>query len=707
LNVRGAWAITRGENTVIAVADSGLEENHPDLADRSRADLHQNFFNGTSAATPPGSMVSHSHGTSVAGLALATAGNNIGIAGVAPEAGLAGWVVLEENDGLSDEGYMDMYQFKSNAVTVQNHSWGKVGTALRTMSVLEKIGISNAVANGRSGKGVVMVRAAGNDRGIGSNANEQEVSNDPRIITVGAVRQDGKVTSYSQRGANVLVSAPSGETADGFSNIPSTDRQGGLGYNPTVISGSDSSDYAFGANGFSGTSAAAPQISGIVALMISANPALTVRDVQKILLLSSRHYDLTDSDLAQNGAGLQVSHNTGFGIPDAAVAVQLARSWVAPSKSTREDRYTRSGQIAIKIKPMVEFSGATLGLDSTVLAPPALPFLGTAPVTPVGPLPLVDVGQALGPITKDVRGKIALIQRGENFFYEKLTYATQAGAAGAIIYDNDNFDQTMIMGLTDFVTIPAVFIPQYAGEALADKLSSGASLSARLNLNSDADATVIEFDVPNGLSCEHVGVFLATSHTRRGDLRIVLQSPSGTRSVLQEKNLDTTVGPMSWTYWSARHFLEGSGGKWKLFVTDQQNDRNGAVLHAGLAVRGLPITDTDSDGLDDNWERTHFSNLRFTPRDDPNNDGVNNARHHALSTNPSAAPTIHVDLSPWKGSTARLSWSSGSGPTYQISRASTPEGPYQVVASVPGKPLETEYFLPTTSQTVFFKVTKR
>src|SRR5947208_10528106 len=61
--------------------------------------------------------------------------------------------------------------------------------------------------------------------------------------------------------------------------------------------------------------------------MLSANPNLTYRDVQQILLLCSRHFDLADPDLVTNGAGFQVSHNDGFGVPDAGVAVNLARSW--------------------------------------------------------------------------------------------------------------------------------------------------------------------------------------------------------------------------------------------------------------------------------------------------------------------------------------------------------------------------------------------
>jgi hypothetical protein len=87
------------------------------------------------------------------------------------------------------------------------------------------------------------------------------------------------------------------------------------------------SDYTYWSIGFSSTSLAAPQVAGICALILSANPNLTYRDVQQILIHSSRHFDKADPDLHRNGAGYWVSHKQGFGIPDAGEAVRLADAW--------------------------------------------------------------------------------------------------------------------------------------------------------------------------------------------------------------------------------------------------------------------------------------------------------------------------------------------------------------------------------------------
>jgi len=80
-------------------------------------------------------------------------------------------------------------------------------------------------------------------------------------------------------------------------------------------------------NGFAGTSAAAPIVSGVIALMLEANPLLGYRDVQDILALSARKNDPSDAGWQDNGAGLHFNHDFGFGLVDATAAVRLAETW--------------------------------------------------------------------------------------------------------------------------------------------------------------------------------------------------------------------------------------------------------------------------------------------------------------------------------------------------------------------------------------------
>jgi subtilisin-like proprotein convertase family protein len=90
----------------------------------------------------------------------------------------------------------------------------------------------------------------------------------------------------------------------------------------------DTQDYTF----FGGTSSAAPLVSGVIALILEANPKLTWRDVQHILAKTARKTDPTHSDWSVNGAGYNINHFYGFGAIDAAAAVNAAKTWTTVAK---------------------------------------------------------------------------------------------------------------------------------------------------------------------------------------------------------------------------------------------------------------------------------------------------------------------------------------------------------------------------------------
>lgn len=185
--------------------------------------------------------------------------------------------------------------------------------------------LEEGIQHGRQGKGVIYIFASGNANMNGDDAGLQPHAQNTRYtITVGAVGFDGTKAWYSTPSAIVLVSAPSGDYRLRETQMVGAALQGTCG------------------DAGSGTSFAAPVISGVVALMLEANPDLTWRDVQAILVSTSRPPEqlalpkstlsasspYVDDTEAVNGAGYWHSHYYGFGIVNAANAVEAAETWV-------------------------------------------------------------------------------------------------------------------------------------------------------------------------------------------------------------------------------------------------------------------------------------------------------------------------------------------------------------------------------------------
>ena len=707
INVRGAWPVTEGQGTTIAVADEGVELGHPELVQRTLGAPHYDFSSNTTNGAPLNTNTLW-HGTAVAGLAAAEGNNHYGMIGVAPLARIASWQIFQADNVLvSDEQLMDMYAHAMDTVDVQNHSWGNGGVRQTGLTLLETEGIAKAVREGRGGRGTVIVRSGGNDRTRGANADDDGHLSDPRVIAVAAVTRQGKVASFSEPGACILVATPGGETNS--NGLFATDLTEGRGATQFGFFPPDDYlwNFMFNSFGFSGTSASAPLVSGVAALCLAVNPSLTYRDVQQVLLLSARHFDQADVDLRTNGAGFLVSHNVGFGVPDAGVAVNLAREWSnRPPLVTLS--FTATNRLAIpddSLRLQVSGENVPAALGSIR----GLAATGPHPDDPMVALPIVGVGLATNTLTESLAGKAALIDRGTNSYIDKIMNVAQAGAALAVIRNFQTNtgtgcpggDQLCLMGGTDFMPIPAFFISYNSGQELGDLIKTNASARARLQANPAS----VTFTVTNTLLCEHVGVRLQTDHSLRGDLRVTLLSPQGTRSVLQRYSGDTTAGPVDWTYYSTHHFYESSTGEWTLDVSDELQGHTGAIQLATLIINGVQIKDTDHDGLDDEWEQAHFGNLASGPKDDPDGDGYSNAREQIMGTDPRALNgPLRLDLAVWNENLARLSWPSVTNRTYAVWAGEAADH-LTLVTNVAGRLFETEWFVPYTNNlTRFYQI---
>ncbi|MCI0526482.1 MAG: S8 family serine peptidase [Nitrospira sp.] len=322
LNVVPVWnSGLKGEGIRIVVVDDGLEIAHEDLAANIASGLSHNYCDSSSDPTLCGSDTTASeHGTAVAGIISARDLDGVGGRGVAPRASTIGYNLLESTI-ISNQA--DAMTRNGSSVDISNNSWGAPDFTglLKPTSVTWRDAILTGLSTGRSGKGTIYVFAAGNG-GLQENSNYDGYANNRGVMAICAVGDDGHQAFYSEQGANLWVCAPSG--GNNGHSITTTDRTGSLGYNTHGTSDYPNTNYT---NTFAGTSASVPMASGVVALMLQANPNLGWRDIRLILAQTARKNNPADPGWTTNGAGKNINHKYGFGVINAEAAVNTAMSW--------------------------------------------------------------------------------------------------------------------------------------------------------------------------------------------------------------------------------------------------------------------------------------------------------------------------------------------------------------------------------------------
>lgn len=322
IRITQVWERFRGAGVAIAVVDDGVEYDHPDLAPNFRADLSHDYLDGDADVRPAAGGV---HGTPVSGIVAARANNLIGLAGVAFESQLAGIRLIGAGEGDDQEAASMVHS--NQTIAIYNNSWGGSddGQTLGGLGPLLSKAFESGTSLGRGGRGSVIVWAAGNGGLTQDNVNYDTYANNIHVVAVGAVNDLGQRASYSEPGACLTVSAPGGDVGFRPQAIVTTDLLGDRGSNGAGAA-DDFSDRDY-TRRYKGTSASAPMVSGVAALMLQANPALGWRDVKELLIRSARKIDPLNSDWIENGAGIHFNHNFGAGLLDADAAVTLALGW--------------------------------------------------------------------------------------------------------------------------------------------------------------------------------------------------------------------------------------------------------------------------------------------------------------------------------------------------------------------------------------------
>lgn len=312
-----AWAHSRGAHSVIAIVDSGVNLDHPDLATKTLPG--QTFLDCGQEGCGDGDWQSgpaerrrfdSPHGTHVAGSAAAASDNAVGIAGVAPDARLLAVKVLDEDGGSFADAALGVRYAADRGAKVINLSLGALpGTqALTLTGRLSELTRAIAYANDQ---GAVVVAAAGNEAAPLCDT----PGFDPGVLCVAATDRREAKASYSNLPAKPdldAVAAPGGELTTLaaceeaiLSTVPVGLGDAECGY---------PADKAYA--GWVGTSMAAPHVSGVAALVASQG----CQRAQVVDLITST---ARTPRTAERG---QYTPAYGYGIVDAQAATQAAAS---------------------------------------------------------------------------------------------------------------------------------------------------------------------------------------------------------------------------------------------------------------------------------------------------------------------------------------------------------------------------------------------
>ena len=287
VNAYTAWDITRGNHSVVvAVLDTGIDWNHPDLAANmwTNADgyhgrniIASNYLpmdDNINSYDDNGVWMADTytyHGTHVAGVIGAVANNAAGVAGMAQIQLMAVKVMNDSGEGTDTYVSSGIRWAVDNGADIITMSLGVEGasTTLNNMiNYASNHGVVTVAASGNSGTSVVSYPAAY-----------------PKVIAVGAVDNQERRAQFSNYGNNLDVMAPG----------------------VSIYSTQTGSAYQY----LSGTSTAAPYVAGLAGLMLTVNPALTPIEIGNLINSTANDISITGYD-----------SSTGWGIIDAFRAVE-------------------------------------------------------------------------------------------------------------------------------------------------------------------------------------------------------------------------------------------------------------------------------------------------------------------------------------------------------------------------------------------------
>ncbi|MFH1111938.1 MAG: S8 family serine peptidase [Patescibacteria group bacterium] len=305
IKMKDAWTITKGSpDVIVAVSDTGIDYNHPDLAvnvwinigevpNNSIDDDGNGYiddvrgWNFVSRNNNP--VDDYGHGTHVAGTIAANTNNGIGVAGVCPDCKIMAVKGLDSGgSGYDDDLAATITYAADNGADIINMSWGGQGN-----SQLITVAVEYAYS-----QGVILVAAAGNSN---LDVNYFFPAKLPQVITVAATDNENARAYFSNWGDKIDVAAPGVQILS--LRAAGTDMYAGAsGYKPgaNFVPAFDASAQYYRS---SGTSMAAPHVAGAAALLLTRKPSFTNEDIRQVLRGSADDLATPGFDV-YTGAGL-------------------------------------------------------------------------------------------------------------------------------------------------------------------------------------------------------------------------------------------------------------------------------------------------------------------------------------------------------------------------------------------------------------------
>jgi subtilisin family serine protease len=342
-----AWEIETGAGrpVIVAVIDTGLDYFHPDLRpenvwqnEKEQPNGKDDDGNGYVDDLIGWNFVGRDnnpwdqagHGTHVAGIIAAAADNGEGIAGINRGVRIMPLKVLNflgrgRSTGIAEA----VYYAARHGARVINLSLG--GPELST--------VEGRAIEWAARQGAVIVVAAGN---MGEDTAKHGPAGVRHVITVAATDPDDKRAGFSNRGQAVKLAAPGVEILS--LRARRTDFQlvaGAKGYQPgAAFVGPEARYYRA-----TGTSFAAPFVSGVASLLLARNPALTGVQIERMLLMSADDVDAPGWDVY-----------TGAGRINAARALQADPDWVLLARVSGLQAARDAGRVVVQVRGTVQGS---------------------------------------------------------------------------------------------------------------------------------------------------------------------------------------------------------------------------------------------------------------------------------------------------------------------------------------------------------------